>query len=182
VSLDNLRSIFLIQHMDVDSSTPVCTRSFPVDFSVGSFDRAGSSASKLFTEWISPKTKSGAAARVARKTALFDRCKAALKKNHSAVRSAGGGSGQRAALEKIISDEMRMGVETGSGEAMSGGSTDSQEWYGDLTEDERVELLIELERGMLAATDDEAFARWEELKNEEENELNAMIDRFDEDK
>ena len=35
---------------------------------------------------------------------------------------------------------------------------------------------------MLADTDDEAIARYEELKNEEENELNHMINRFDEDK
>jgi hypothetical protein len=166
--------------MDVDSSTPAGMRSVPVDFSVGSFDRAASK----FVDGLSPKTKCGVAARVARKTAIFDRCKAVLKKNHNTVWSAGNGSSQRAALEKLLSDEMGMGmgVDPESGGALCSGSTDRQEWYGELTDDERVELLIELERSMLADTDDEAIARYEELKNEEENELNHMINRFDEDK
>lgn len=149
-----------------------------VDGSIGCVPRtaspAASSVASSSSRLVSAKVSVGKPTRSARHDALVQRCVARVKDSRSVLIAARRRGAGGAALELIVADEI-LGHALLS--APSGGY--EGERYDDeyvLTDDERIELLIELERVM---AEEEVAARWEEIAEVEEAQFQSTVSRFD---
>jgi hypothetical protein len=152
---------------------------------------AGGSVPSSFTSrpQVSVKSSSGGKpARSARRDALVQRCVARVKDSRDVLIAARRSGAVGAALEMIVANEVSdhssltlLSHSHSTTSSYTGGTItgDADDDDGLLTEDERIELLIELERIMI---EEETIARWEEMNEDEEAQFQSTVLRFDSEK
>lgn len=126
----------------------------------------------------------GKLARSVRRAALVERCVARVKDSRDVLIAARRSGAVGAALEMIVAKEVSgQSLLTRSPSTTSSpyteGADDGDADDGLLTEDERIELLIELERIMI---EEETIARWEEMNEDEEAQFQSTVLRYDSEK
>lgn len=157
----------------------------PPAFSVGTTLPAGRTAERV-------SVKSGGRRRAARRDVVFARCAARVAESRASLLLAHRmGSEGKAALEQIVADEFMeesrqrassVGAAGGSAAAANGPDAADSDEDDDLTHDERVEFLIELERALLASPELEtngAAQIWDEVCAAEEEETARAIQWYE---
>lgn len=167
----------------------------PESMSDGAAAFAVGSASPLVgrsEERVSVKNggKSTARRRAARRDAVFARCVARVAESRASLLLAHRmGSEGKAALEQIIADEFMeefraAAVESNGGGAAASSGLDAVEYdEDDLTDDERVDFLVELEQALFASLETEmnsAVQIWEDVCAADEEETARAIKWYEE--